>query len=82
VGGYRTCSTDDVIMEHHPLRGIVMTGVDAFPTAMIGDVLTVHRYHAPEIQITSAAEATGIWAVEDMARFPDGLDLAVTFPPP
>jgi hypothetical protein len=58
-----------------------MPGVDAFPTAMIGNVLTVNQCHAPEIEITSAAEASGIWVVADMVQVADGSELALTFPP-
>jgi uncharacterized protein (TIGR02246 family) len=76
--GYRKCFTDDVTMDTTESGGNVITGADAFLTfltAMIGDVVTVHQCHTPEIEITSAAEATGIWAMEDMLRFPDGSEL-------
>lgn len=38
----------------------------------IGDVLTVHHGHMPEIEVTSATTARGIWAMEDMLRWPAG----------
>src|SRR4051812_42746591 len=53
----------------------VFDGVDAFfamlePT--LRDVVTVHHGHMPEIEVTSPTTARGIWAMEDMLRFPDG----------
>ena len=38
----------------------------------VDDVLTVHHGHMPEIEVTSATTARGIWAMEDMLRWPDG----------
>lgn len=36
------------------------------------DLVTVHHGHMPEIAITSATTATGIWAMEDLLRWPEG----------
>ena len=55
-----------------------MTGADAciaFLQRAIGDVITVHHGHMPEIGLTSPTTATGIWAMEDMLRWPDGREL-------
>jgi ketosteroid isomerase-like protein len=76
--GYRQVFTDDVTMDTTDSGGGVITGADAFleflvPT--IGDVVTVHQCHTPEIDITSPTTATGIWAMEDMLRWPDGSEL-------
>ncbi len=38
----------------------------------VGDVLTVHHGHMPEIEVMSATTARGIWAMEDMLRWPEG----------
>jgi len=35
-------------------------------------VTTVHHGHSPEIDITAPDAATGIWAMEDMLRWPEG----------
>lgn len=35
-------------------------------------LVTVHHGHMPEIEITSATTATGIWAMEDMLWAPEG----------
>ena len=75
---YRQCFTDDVTMDTTDSGGNVISGADEFLTfliAAIGDVVTVHQCHTPEIDISSATTATGIWAMEDMLRFPDGSEL-------
>jgi len=38
-------------------------------------VITVHHGHMPEIELTSATTATGVWAMEDMLRWPDGREM-------
>jgi hypothetical protein len=58
--------------------GDVMTGADdfmAFLQKAIGEVITVHQCHTPEIDLTDSNHATGVWAMEDMLRFPDGTEL-------
>lgn len=75
---YRQCFTHDVTMDTTDSGGNVITGVDEFLTFLIGaigDVVTVHQCHTPEIEIISPTEAAGVWAMEDMLRFPDGSEL-------
>ena len=50
--------------------------IAAFVRSMVGDVTTVHHGHTPEIDVTSETHATGIWAMEDMLRWPSGAPLA------
>ena len=38
----------------------------------VDPVVTVHHGHMPEIEITSDDTATGIWAMEDKLRWPEG----------
>ncbi len=38
----------------------------------VDPVTTVHHGHMPEIEITTPTTATGIWAMEDMLRWPEG----------
>ena len=45
--------------------------IASFVRNAISDVTTVHHGHTPEIDIMSPTEATGIWAMEDMLRWPD-----------
>jgi hypothetical protein len=42
---------------------------------LLADVVTVHHGHMPEIELTSATTATGIWALQDLLRWPDGREL-------
>jgi uncharacterized protein (TIGR02246 family) len=74
----RRVFTDDVTMDTSSSGGGVVTGADDFLTflvGVIGDVVTVHQCHTPEIQLTSTTTATGIWAMEDMLRWPDGSEM-------
>jgi hypothetical protein len=53
----------------------IIIGVDKvipFMRAAVEAVQTVHHGHAPEIEITSATTARGIWAMEDRLRWPPG----------
>ena len=46
----------------------MVEGADAFLEFLIptlGDAVTVHQGHMPEIEITSETTARGIWALED-----------------
>jgi hypothetical protein len=59
--------------------GGVYHGVDDFLAMLeptLRDVVTVHHGHTPEIELTSPDTATGIWAMEDMLRFPEGGPIA------
>jgi SnoaL-like protein len=49
--------------------------IAAFVRSHVGDVVTVHHGHMPEIDVTSPTTATGVWAMEDMLRWPDGSPL-------
>ena len=69
--GMRAVFTDDVVVDTMSSGGGVVSGGDefiAFLRSMIGDVITVHHGHMPEITLTSATSATGIWAMEDRLR--------------
>jgi hypothetical protein len=41
----------------------------------LGDRPTVHQGHTPEIELTSDTTATGIWALADIVKLPDGSDM-------
>ena len=77
--GYRRVFTDDVTMDTTDAGGNVITGADDFVeflVGVIGDAVTVHQCHTPEIGVSFAKKsATGIWAMEDMLRYPDGTEL-------
>jgi len=74
----REVLADDIVMDTTASGGNVITGaVDfiAFLREAIGDVVTTHHGNTPEITITSPTTATGVWAMEDMLRWPDGTEL-------
>ncbi len=76
--GYRRVFTNDVTMDTTDAGGNVITGADDFVeflVGVIGDAVTVHQCHTPEIGVSSPTSATGIWAMEDMLRYPDGTEL-------
>lgn len=76
--GMRQVFTDDVVVDTTDSGGSVISGADAFMTFLqsaIGDVVTVHHGHMPEIELTSPTTASGIWSMEDMLRYPDGREL-------
>ena len=77
-GAMRQVFCDDVVVDSSASGGGVVAGADNcidFLRGAIGDVLTVHHGHMPEIELTSANTASGIWAMEDMLRWPDGREL-------
>jgi ketosteroid isomerase-like protein len=69
---------DDVTIDTVESGGDVMSGADDFLTFLqqaIGEVITVHQCHTPEVNVTSATNASGVWAMEDMLRWPNGMEL-------
>jgi SnoaL-like protein len=74
----RLVFSDDVVMDSTDSGGTVVTGADncmAFLKHALADVITVHHGHTPEIELSSANTAEGIWAMEDMLRWSDGREL-------
>ena len=70
--------SDDVVVDTTASGGNVITGAAPFVAFLrdaIGDVVTVHHGHTPEIRITSPSTAAGVWAMEDQLRWPDGREL-------
>ena len=62
-------------MGAHPSDDGVVRGrseIAAFVRNAIDDVTTVHHGHMPEIDVVSPTRATGVWAMEDMLRWPAG----------
>jgi len=55
-----------------------LEGVDNFVPMVMGGLETVatkHHCHTPELTLTSATTATGIWAMEDLLIFGEGHEL-------
>jgi uncharacterized protein (TIGR02246 family) len=76
--GMRQVFTDDVEVDTTESGGGVVVGADdfmAFLEDTLRDVVTVHHCHTPEIEVTSTTSATGVWAMEDMLRWPAGHEL-------
>jgi len=46
-----------------------------FIRSRVGDVLTVHHGHTPEIELHSDTTASGIWPMTDRLRWPEGSSL-------
>src|SRR6476620_648095 len=65
----REVFTDDVVIDTAEAGGQVARGADefmAFLREALGDAVTVHQGHMPEIDLTSETTATGIWALNDI----------------
>ncbi|UGQ12628.1 nuclear transport factor 2 family protein [Yinghuangia sp. ASG 101] len=76
--GMREVFTEDVVVDTTGSGGAVVTGRGAFMefvSTHLADILTVHHGHTPEITLTSPTTATGVWAMEDRVRYPDGREL-------
>ena len=67
--------TDDVEMDMRGEGSELIRGRDAympFIRQVLDGVTTVHHGHMPEIELTSATTATGIWAMEDKLWWTNG----------
>jgi uncharacterized protein (TIGR02246 family) len=76
--GMRQVFTDDVVVDTSEGGGGVVTGADqfmAFLQEALGEATTVHQGHMPEIDLTSDTTATGVWALNDIVIFPNGMRL-------
>jgi uncharacterized protein (TIGR02246 family) len=74
----RAVFTDDVVIDTTDSGGGVVSGADEFLEFLrgaIGEAVTVHHGHMPEIALTSATTATGVWAMADIVTWPDGTEL-------
>lgn len=68
---WREIFTDDFVSDTSEAGGAVIVGADqfiAFLRKNLGKAsqLTVHQVHAPEIELTSATTARGVWALNDV----------------
>ncbi len=65
----RQVFTDDVVVDTSEAGGDVVRGADdfiAFLQTVLGEAVTVHQGHMPEIELTSDTTATGVWALHDI----------------
>ncbi|SEH88099.1 SnoaL-like domain-containing protein [Mycolicibacterium rutilum] len=75
---WRTLFADDFVSDTTQAGGKRIEGADefvAFTRKSLRDQATVHQVHAPEIELTSATAARGVWALEDVVRFGPGVNL-------
>lgn len=73
--GLAAVFTDDVEIDMTGEGGGVTRSVSEympFLREVIGDVVTVHHGHMPEIEVISPTTARWIWALEDQLWWPDG----------
>jgi len=76
--GMREVFAEDVVVDTTQSGGGVITSADAFIAFLretLDDVVTVHHGHMPEIELTSPTTATGIWALQDILKWPNGVEL-------
>jgi uncharacterized protein (TIGR02246 family) len=76
--GMRQVFTDDVAVDTSEAGGGILSGADefmAFLQEALGGAVTVHQGHTPELELTSDTTATGIWALNDIVIFPNGVRL-------
>ena len=75
---WRGIFTDDFLSDTSSAGGKVIRGADHF-VAYVRKTMekqpTVHQVHAPEIELTSATTARGVWALNDVVRLAPGLNL-------
>ena len=75
---WRGIFIDDFLSDTSQAGGTVIRGADefvAFTRRGVGERATAHQVHAPEIELTSATTARGIWALEDVVRLAPGVNL-------
>jgi len=74
-GGLLNLFVPDVEIDVTADGGSATEGAAEFVSTLeqlLADVITVHHGHMPEIELTSATTATGIWAMEDHLWWPEG----------
>ena len=71
--GYRTVFAEEAWMRNSPDPEEVFEGRDEIVRKVseaLAEAVTVHHGHMPEITLTGADTATGIWAMYDFVEFP------------
>jgi ketosteroid isomerase-like protein len=75
---WRALFTDDFVSDTSAAGGKLIRGADdfvAFTRKSLRSQPTVHQVHAPEIELTSATTARGVWALEDVVRLAPGVNM-------
>jgi hypothetical protein len=68
---WRGIFTDDFVSDTSEAGGAIIVGADEFIAFLRKNLgkpsqATVHQVHAPEIEVTSATTARGVWALNDV----------------
>jgi uncharacterized protein (TIGR02246 family) len=76
---WATVFTEDAVLEHPANRVEAVAGRDAIVelvSASLGDAVTIHHGHMPEIEVLGPDTARGVWAMYDRLIFPvtDGVE--------
>nr|WP_235892292.1 nuclear transport factor 2 family protein [Mycolicibacterium hodleri] len=77
---WRGIFSDDFTSDTSKAGGKVIRGADDFVAFTRNHLkkssqATAHQVHAPELELTSATTAVGIWALEDVVRLAPGVNL-------
>ena len=77
---WRSIFTDDFVSDTAEAGGKLIVGADDFVAFTRNNIerrsqATAHQVHAPEIELTSATTAHGVWALQDVVRFGPGVTL-------
>ena len=76
--GMRRVFADDLIADTSEAGGSVVTGADdfiAFLQETLNGTVTAHQGHMPELDLTSETTASGVWALNDLVIWPNGMRL-------
>jgi uncharacterized protein (TIGR02246 family) len=72
--GYAAVYAEDAVLDTTSTQGGAVTrgsaAIAAHVRKHVDHVVTVHHGHTPEIEILSDTTARGIWAMEDVLRWP------------
>ena len=74
--GFAATLSDDAVLDMSQQGSEVLEGGSKVIADWTRDAIdlaqTVHHAHTPEIDVTSPDSATGVWALMDVLRWPDG----------
>ena len=71
--GLAECFTGDLIADFRDAPGMLTEGREDYVEMLSGvlkEATTVHHGHMPEIEVIDKANATGIWAMDDIVQMP------------
>src|SRR3546814_13255192 len=77
--GMREVFVDDVVIDTRESGGDRIEGADTFMAILqdaLGEATTVPQGHMPELDVYSAATPPGIWSLNDILIWPNGMPLA------